>query len=163
MKKVQNYIANLIFVIILIPLLYIAVSLAWQAITQPEQIPNIFGYKLFMILDRNMVNVEYGDLVFTKNINQNELNVGDTVAFRDIRENKVQIIKYNNEGIFGNIEGLLIKRIPKVGSVLYFIQKPIVMITISAIILAVGGVIIFIAGKLDERDERRLNVSNSKS
>jgi len=73
MDKKARIISNFIYTIILIPLIYIAVSVVWQSIIRPEEIPDIFGYKIFMILDRNMQNVEYGDLVFTKNINAEEL------------------------------------------------------------------------------------------
>ena len=73
------------------------------------------------------------------------------------------MIRFTGKTQIKHIEGLLIKRIPKVGTVLYFIQQPLVMITISAIILAVGGVCIYIAGKLDDIDAKKTGVTNSKS
>ena len=163
MNKKSNIISNLIYTIILIPLIYIAISVVWQSITRPEEIPDIFGYKIFMILDRNMQNVEYGDLVFTKNIDAEELEKGDVVAYRDITKNKVQMIRFTGKTHIKHIEGLLVKRIPKIGATLYFIQQPLVMITISAIIVVVGGICIYIAGKLDDIDAKKTGVTNSKS
>ena len=164
MNKKAHIISNFIYTIILIFLLYIAMSVVWQSIIRPEEIPDIFGYKIFMILDRNMQNVEYGDLVFTKNIDAETLEIGDIVAFRDITQNKVQIIRFTKEVPTRHIEGLLIKRIPKIGETLYFIQQPLVMIAISAIILVVGGICIYIAGKWDDLDAKKAKagVTNNK-
>lgn len=159
MNRIVHAIANLIYTIIIVVLLYIALSVVWQSIKEPDKIPNIFGYKLFMILDKDMQHVEYGDLVFTKNIGEKDLEKGDIVAFRDIKENKVQIIRYSRKIPTDNIEGLLIKRIPKIGAILYIIQQPLVMSIIIAIILVIGGICIYIAGKLDER-EMKNSVTN---
>lgn len=152
MTKFRGLAINLIYLLILIPLLYIAISVIYQSITKPGEIPNIFGYKLFMILDSDAEQVKYGDLVFTKNVNQDVLQEGETIAIREVSDNKVTFIKSDEKDSSTKIEGLLIKRIPKIGSVLYFIQQPIPMISICIAILSVGGVWIYIAGKLDKRD-----------
>lgn len=161
MAKVKAVFINLIYLFILIPLLYIALSVVWQSIKYPEEIPNIFGYKLFMILDEDMDAVEYGDLVFTKNIKRNDVKNGDIIAYRNISDNKVRIVENYGTEDFLKIEGLLIKRIPKIGAILYFIQQPLVMAIGVLIILTIGGICIYIAGKLDERDMKKAEAQKS--
>ena len=83
-KSIGEIIGDIIYLIIIIPLLIITLSLTYQSITEPDKVPDIFGYKLFMILDENMEEtLEYGDLIITRNINTDELKIGNIVAFRN--------------------------------------------------------------------------------
>ena len=83
-KKIWEIIGNIIYYLILIPLVFITLMIVYQQITEPDKIPDIFGWKLFIILDKYMdESVQYGDLVFTKNIDYNELKLGDVIAFRN--------------------------------------------------------------------------------
>lgn len=161
--------------LILIPLAIIAISLVWQVITKPHEIPNIFGYKMFIIFDQYMDDsIKEGDVVFTKNVNPDKLASGNIIAFRNGQDTVTihKIIKVDedkNSKFFKmntldtetndtryvkekSVEGLMIFRIPKIGAILYFIQQPPVMVGGMLLIIACGLVWIYIAGKLDERD-----------
>lgn len=184
-KRIRNIIGDVIYYVILIPLIIITLMVVYQSIAYPDKIPNIFGYKLFMILDDKMdETVEYGDLVFTKNIDCNILKKGNIIAFRngvntvtiheiiDIEE-KTEIDQETNEEKMKKtftmqtatnetldtkyvedekVEGILVKRIAKIGTLIMFIQKPIHLLIIIAIILVIGAFVYFIAAKLDKRD-----------
>ena len=50
------------------------------------------------------------------------------------------------------VEGILVKRIAKIGTIIMFIQKPIHLLIIIAIIIVIGAFVYFIAAKLDKRD-----------
>ena len=184
-KRIRNIIGDVIYYVILIPLIIITLMVVYQSIAYPDKIPNIFGYKLFMILDDKMdETVEYGDLVFTKNIDCNILKKGNIIAFRngvntvtiheiiDIEEKKEIDQETNEEKMKKTftmqtatnetldtkyvedekVEGILVKRIAKIGTIIMFIQKPIHLLIIIAIILVIGAFVYFIAAKLDKRD-----------
>lgn len=53
------------------------------------------------------------------------------------------------------VEGLLVHRVPKLGSILYFIQQPLAMLGISGVILIIGLICVNIAGRLDEKDRKK--------
>lgn len=179
-KSSGETIGNIIYLIIIIPLLIITLMVIYQSIAKPDKVPDIFGYKLFMILDENMEEtLEYGDLTFVRNISIDELKIGDIVAFRnatntvtihrieEIREteehSKIFIMKaQENEAADTRnvkeekIEGILIKRIPKIGLWILVFQEPLVTLLVIIIILIIGSIAYYIAGKLDEKDRKKL-------
>ena len=184
-KRIKNIIGDVIYYAILLPLIIITLMVVYQSIAYPDKIPNIFGYKLFMILDDKMdETVEYGDLVFTKNIDCNILKKGNIIAFRNgvntvtiheiiNIEEKIEIDQETNEEKMKKtftmqtatnetldtkyvedekVEGIVVKKIAKIGTIIMFIQKPIHLLIIIAIILVIGAFVYFIAAKLDKRD-----------
>lgn len=50
------------------------------------------------------------------------------------------------------VEGILINRIPKVGLIIWYSQKPWIILTVIAIILLIGAIAYYFAQKLDKRD-----------
>ena len=194
-SKAWNIIENIIYYIILIPLIAITLMIVFQQIQNPEKVPNVFGWKMFIIMDENMdESVKYGDLVFTKNIDTATLGKGNIIAFRnnkntvtihkilDIEEEQKQDEETKEERIIrtftmkvaenevesakivtdSKVEGILKKRIPKVGLALILIQKPVVLAIIIGIILLIGLICLYIARKLDLRDERILQGEDVK-
>ena len=151
----------------------------FQVIKEPGKIPNIFGYKIFIIIDENMdESVNYGDLALTHNINPKDLKTDDVVAFRnymdtvtihrithideksDGREfimntalNETQDTKFVKEY---QIEGILVKTIADAGLIILHIQEPTVIIKIITLILIIGLIVYYIAEKLDIKDEKKL-------
>ena len=100
--KILNLTENIVYYLILIPLVVVTLSIVYQQIVTPEKIPHIFGWKMFIILDQYMdESLEYGDLVFTKNINSDSLTNGNIVAFRNSNDmvviHKIIDIKLQNE------------------------------------------------------------------
>lgn len=93
-KRTKNeIIEDVIFYVFIMPIVVITAAILLQTIIHPDKIPNIFGYKMFIVLDGNMEqSVSYGDLTFTKNIDTNILKANDIIAFRNAEE-KVTIHK----------------------------------------------------------------------
>ena len=178
-KNLKKLVEHLIYILILIPLIIVTIDVSYQVIVYPDKIPDVFGYKFFIIFDQYMdSSLKYGDLAITYNKQPEEIKPNDIIAFRNgantVTIHKVNKIENQNDILTFNmktlanetndtknvseekLEGLLICRIPKLGGIIYFIQKPISMLIISCIILFVGGICIFIAGKLDEREEQKI-------
>ncbi len=174
-RTVALLITNFLYWGILFVLTGVTISVVFQQIANPEKIPHVFGYKIFIILDDYMTDeLQKGDLIVTKNIPAQEYQQLDSMAFRNgadvvtihqilqINEvdgkrffgmkalpNETQDLKYVAES---SMEGKLVKTIPYVGLILLYIQMPQVMGGILLAILLCGGVALWIARKLDDRD-----------
>ena len=93
--NVKDAIEDTIYICILAPLVFITIRIVLINLTQPNIIPDIFGYKIFMIFDDSMdESIKYGDLVITRNINPQNLKVNDLMAFRNAM-NTVTIKRIN--------------------------------------------------------------------
>lgn len=169
-------IENTLFCIIIVPIIMIILILVWQRITQPEKIPDIFGYKMFIVLDGKMdESVSFGDLVFTKNISTDKLNTKNLIAFRNLNNTVTlhKILKINQDGESRsflmqtakneikdtefvdekNIEGIVIKKIARIGIILYLIQDPLIILFLIIVVLIIGLIVYYIAQELDKREE----------
>ncbi len=173
--KDTTLVEDIVYYSILFPLILLAIILLWQKIVNPYKIPDIFGYKMFIVVDEKMdYSVEYGDLVFTHNIEPKTLKLNDLIAFRN-NTNKVtlhriiDINQYIDKIVFemethsnevgdtkyvngDQVEGIVIHRVPKIGLIVLKIQEPAVILTLIAIVVVVGTIAYYIAEKLDERD-----------
>ena len=175
----NEIIEDVIFYVVLMPLVIITVAILLQTIIFPDRIPNVFGYKMFIVLDGRMEqSISYGDLVFTKNIETNNIKNGDIIAFRNSEQkvtihkvigiddqnkvftmqtttNETMDTKYANEQ---DVEGLLINKISKIGLVILFLQEPFVFIFLVCIILIVGMIAYYFAQELDKKDMKQSQV-----
>lgn len=173
--KDTTLLEDIIFYTIIIPIIIVSIMIIWQKIVTPDKIPDIFGYKMFIVLDENMdQETEYGDLVFTHNVDTNDLKLNDLIAFRN-NTNKVTIHRIinitednigkqfemqNSRNEVGDtkyvrdtqVEGIIIYRIPYIGIIIYSIQKPHVILTLIGIVLLIGLIAYYIAARLDKRD-----------
>ena len=178
--KIFNFIYFFVFVFIIIPVILISCIIIYKGIRYPDKIPDVLGYKMFFILDDFMdESVGYGDLVFTKIIDPETLNNGDLIAFRN-RFNRVtlhQIISIEDQketrrftfqtlvnetddtryATSENVEGLLIKIIPRLGIYLFFIQSIWGLLATILVIIIFGTIVYVVAAQLDGIEERRIN------
>ena len=184
-KKIGKIFENIIYYLLLIPIVIVTIHISFQAIFFKDKIPDIFGYKFFFVFDDNMdKSVKKGDLVITYDKDVKEINKNDVIAFRnnmntvtihrindiqeknesDIDNSEITFIMntsqneiIENKNIVGKqIEGVVVKRIPNIGGFLYVISRPIAILTISCIILLSGGIWIYIAGILDKKEEMKI-------
>lgn len=173
--KDTTLLEDIIFYTIIIPIIIVSIIIIWQKIVTPDKIPDILGYKMFIVLDENMdQETEYGDLVFTHNVDTNNLKRNDLIVFRN-NTNKVTIHRIinitednigkqfemqNSRNEVGDtkyvrdtqVEGIIIYRIPYIGIIIYSIQKPHVILTLIGIVLLIGLIAYYIAARLDKRD-----------
>ena len=164
-KKWYSDISNWFFgllLLILIPILIVNIHIMVQANNDKDKVPNIFGYKPFIVLSGSMeTKIRIGDLIITKIIDPKSLKVDDVIAFRD-EENTVTthriidiidkdgttyfVTKGDNNSSqdrylvkYKDVEGIYITRIPGVGQALNELSKPTTMI-----IVILGITIVFI-------------------
>lgn len=149
-KKWYQKASNWIFIIaclILIPILVLNMSIIFQAQTDKDKVPSVFGYKPFMVLSGSMESeIRKGDLIITKVIEPEELMLHDVIAFRDaqgtvtthriidiVDKNGVTyfITKGDNNSTqdlnlvdFASIEGIYVGRIPGIGSIMESLSQP---------------------------------------
>ncbi len=166
---------DIIFYIIIISLIVVSIAIIWQRVVNPYKIPDILGYKMFIVLDENMnQEIEYGDLIFTHNIAPENLEKYNLIASRN-NTNKVTIHRIinitednigkqfemqnstNEEGDTkyvreNQVEGIVIHRIPNIGIIIYKIQEPYIILILIGIVLLIGLGAYYIAGRLDKRD-----------
>lgn len=147
----NNIILKIIKVLILALLIIVLITnicIIVQTKTNPHKVPNIFGFKPFIVLSGSMESqINVGDLVIVKEIDPIELKVGDIIAFRDPEDivtthRIVDILTKDNEIYFTTkgdnnntndsdlvssnmVEGKYQTKFAKLGNTIMFIQQPI--------------------------------------
>lgn len=179
-KKWYSDISNWLFVLlllILVPILVINIHIMVQAKNDKDTVPNIFGYKPFIVLSGSMeTKIRIGDLIITKIIDPDTLKVDDVIAFRD-EENTVTthriidiidkdgttyfVTKGDNNSSqdrylvkYKDVEGIYITRIPGVGQALNELSKPTTMIIVILGITIVFILLFSISNKKIRRKEQ---------
>ena len=139
---------------IVVPILFIILALNLMT-TKSDKLFEIIGYRTYTVLSGSMEPEFYpGDMVITKHKNKTDINLNDIVTFRDkdgviithriIEETpKGYITKGDNNNVEdadiiteNNIIGEVKFSIPKLGYVMDFLSKPMV-IAAEMILLAV--------------------------
>lgn len=178
-KKNIFFLEDTIFYLIIIFSIIMITTIIWQRIVKPNKIPDIFGYKMFIVLDDNMdQTIKYGDLVFTRNIEPENLELNNLISFKN-NANKVtihRITKISEDNIGRQfemqnstnevedtkyvrdeqVEGIIIYRIPNIGLILFKIQEPYVILILMCIVTLIGLVAYYIAGRLDKINMKKL-------
>lgn len=162
-KNISTWI-TIIACLILIPTLLINIYIIYQAKTNPDEVPNIMGYKPFIVLSGSMESkIHKGDLIFVKTIDPTELEKEDIIAFEDAEgtvttHRIIDIV--NKEGTtyfitkgdnnrsqdqnlveYEDIEGIYVGRIAGVGSLMDTLKEPT-----TVMIIGLGITVIFIVG-----------------
>ena len=72
------------------------------------------------------------------------------------KDKKIITIKDNKTIYESSLEGKIVNKIPYVGAVLMFVQRPIVLLILIGIVLLIGTIIYLVARKLDLRDMAKM-------
>ena len=176
MKKAFKILVITILLIILI----INVSIIIQTKTKPNLVPNIFGFKPFIVLSGSMESkINVGDLVFVKEVNPSKLQVGDIIAFRDsenivtthrivdieTKDNELCFVtkgdanNANDDGIvYSNmVEGKYQTKIAKLGNAILFIQQPVGFVIMLMAILIICLLVYLCQSKKVTKEEKFKN------
>ena len=179
-KKWYNSVSNWLVIvacIILIPILIMNLSIMLQAKTNKDKVPSIFGFKPFMVLSGSMEHeIHKGDLIITKIIDPDTVEVEDVIAFRDAEGtvtthriiDKVEedgetyfITKGDNNNTqdlnlvgLNDIEGIYVGRIPGIGSMMNSLSEPTTMIILILVITVIFGIGFAISSKKQRELER---------
>lgn len=176
-KKISNW-GIIIACIILVPILIANIYIMIQSKLHQDKVPNLFGYKPFIVLSGSMeTEIHKGDLVITKIVNPKSLKKKEVIAFRDsdgtvtthriidIVENdgeKYFITKGDNNSSqdqnlvkFKDVEGKYIARIPSIGSIMQSLSEPTTIIIILLGITAIFAIGFTISTKKQREIEQR--------
>lgn len=168
-QSVSNWLM-LVACLILVPILIMNLSILFQANTNEEKVPSIFGYKPFIVLSGSMeTDIKVGDLIITKNVDPTTLVVGDVIAFRDSQDTItthriIEMVDCHNDTCFitkgdnnssqdqqlvelSDVEGIYVGRIPQVGNILNSLSEPTTIIIVVLGITVIFAVAFMISNK----------------
>lgn len=156
----------------LIPLLVVNVTLIVKSFTLPDEIPDFFGYKPFIVLSGSMEpGIMTGDLIITKEADPATLAAGDVIAYRygetSVITHRIQSVTnldgqraFVTKGDANNtednvmptqdlVEGKLQWTLPGLGNAAMFLQTP------AGLLLAAGVplMLFFLVDLLRRRQE----------
>ena len=178
MKKVIFRIIEIFAIMLILLILAVDLILIVKSNKNKDEIPSVFGYKLFIVMSGSMQSrINIGDLVVIQEVDSDILQKDDIIAFRD-EKNKVtthrimEVIEENGKKSFitkgdsnltndkeqtnkDNLEGKMIMNIPKLGHFILFIQKPLGIVLILFTILVVVACV-YMMETLSERENIRI-------
>lgn len=151
----RKFITVIVYMIV-IPLLVYNISLIAQAVINPNKTPSFLGIKTYTIISGSMdPEIKIGDIVIVKEIEKEDLKIGDVISYRqgqsvvthrivDIQETEKGCI-YKTKGdsnnvedktevIFGLIEGKVIGQIPVLGKISTLLQGKVAIIIIALMV-----------------------------
>lgn len=157
--KILKRIVEVILCIVIIPILLFNLILIFQSILYPNRIPEIFGYKVFVIVSKSMLpTIKVGDAIFIKEVPENELKVGDIISFRtdgyinthrikeittDENGNKQYVTKGDNNKDedrqrvrYSDIEGIYTFKLAGLGKIMNLLQNKVFLIFLAIIVIS---------------------------
>lgn len=166
--KIAKKVIEILAVILIYNIILIAIS------SENVNLINLFGYKSYVIKTNSMEpTINVNDVVINKEIQQEELNVGDVITFQYKGEvithritkidNEADVIQYTTKGdnnniedtfkiTYENIKGKHVLTIPYLGMVVQLLENKLLFLIILLIIL------IFMFAQLqnqEKKDNRR--------
>lgn len=151
-----NRTIRIIISLIIIPILIYNIGLIVKSIINPTKTPDFFGYKTFVVISGSMEpEIDIYDIVGIKEVDQNELEINDIIAFRQgqsiITHRIIEIknedgnikyitkgdnnnIKDENEVHYSEIEGKLSFKIKKLGFIIVLLKNKIVLILVLVVL-----------------------------
>lgn len=184
--KIENRIRNILYGImyaVLIIIMVYNISLIAQSILKPNKTPSFLGVKTYVIISGSMEpNIEIGDIVVGKA--EENLDIGDVISYRkgqsvithritQINKNENGEIEYRTQGDNNNvedeesikpsnIEGKVIKIVPKLGKVTLILQNKVIIIFIFIIFYIYVSRNYKKNKKVNERHLKRLKYEEGK-
>lgn len=160
-EKVCNFIGHIIFVILLVLVLLMFV-------------PNFIGFKTFSVISGSMEpNIPVGSLVYTKNVDFEDIEVGDVISYQlsedtmvthrvnSINQNEKSLIMKGdaNEKVdIGEVQesqivGKVALTIPFLGYIAIYSRTPLAIVAIC-IVIAILIIVNMLPGILKDKDEQ---------
>lgn len=88
-------ILGIVLCVLLVPILIINVTLIIKSYTNSDEVPTLGGYAPLIVLTGSMEpGIKIGDLIFVKEIDASEVEVGDVIAFFDPDGNGTSILTH---------------------------------------------------------------------
>lgn len=178
-KRIENRkkIFTFFLYIMILPIIIYNISLIVVSMVNKSETPSFFGIKTYVIVSGSMQpELNIGDIVIVKKQNEEDIEVGDIISFREgqsvITHRVVGINEKNGEkefitkGDYNNakdsnpvkyesIEGVCINKISKLGNVVLFLKKKVVIISIILVFYLIYSHDIKISEKEKIRRKKR--------
>lgn len=175
-------IINTVIYIILIPIIVFNFTLIIKSFIKPNETPDFFGYKSFVIVSGSMEpTIKKGDAIFVKEVTKDEIKKDDIISFAQngaivthrivgiTEENG--IVKYETKGdnnntkdkekvIYEQIEGKYQFKLEQFGIVTEVLKNKLTLIVLIAIIVLIYWYKSHLDKKKQERKEKREKYSN---
>lgn len=154
MKIIKKIIRKLFWIFLTVVALY-STFIIFQRLVWKDKTPSFFGYKNFIVLTGSMEpTLNKGDIVFVKQ--SNDIKKGDIISFKIknsvITHRVKEIYEENGKDYYitkgdantgtdtelislENIEGKYCFKIPLLGKIIFFFQKPIGIIVLFIVLV----------------------------
>lgn len=169
LQNIKNILISILLIICIL-MVTIVISIIIKSNKNKEKVPDILGIKPMIVLSGTMETEIYtGDMAIIKEINTKELKQGDIIAFKNSEniilthritkiEEKNGNLEFvtkgdnndtNDDGTIkeNQIEGKYIFKIPGLGKLMMYLQKPQALLMIIIIILLFGMIWIYVGDR----------------
>ena len=151
MKKVGMIFKGLLyFIMILIILINFILISQW--IFKPNEVPNIFGYKPYIVMnDSNQTNMKFGEFVLAKKVDsirkddivlvKKEVTKATSYNVNGIKNGMLELENDTKDFVYlseNSIEGKVVLKINFLGEIFLLLQNPIVIIFLICISVLLG-------------------------
>lgn len=82
-KKSKIDIGFIVFLIIFIPILIILLTIIVKAAVYPDKIPDVLGYKPFIVLTDTKTEIRKDDLILTKIVDESQIQIGNIISYTE--------------------------------------------------------------------------------
>lgn len=172
-------IISLILYIILIPVIIFNFTLIIKSFLNPNEIPEFFGYKSFVIVSGSMEEtIMTGDAIIVKEVPETEIKNGDIISFSQngtivthriieiLKEDKIK--QYRTQGdnnntpdkekvTYSQIEGKYQFRLPKFGIIIELLKSKVTLFVLILMIIFISWYRSKLEKKRKIRKEKRGN------
>lgn len=151
LKKIFSVI---VFFLLVAVLVYNTVIIIKTAI-EPRKTPDFLGIKTYIILSGSMEpELTVGDLIIVKEVDEDKLNIGDIISYRDgsnvvthriikintVNGTKQYITKGDHNNVedsgtltIGSIEGKVIGKLAYIGKIILFMKNKYVLMILAVV------------------------------
>ena len=163
--------------ILIIPIIIFNITLFIKSCINPNEIPDFFGYKTFVIVSESMEpTIMVGDAIFSRIVTQDELKENDIISFQDngeINTHRIidintenDIIKYTTKGdnnksedkekiTYNKIEGVYQFRLKGFGKIIEILKNRITLILLLIALVLISAYQVRMNKKTLKRKEKR--------
>lgn len=186
-KKTLSILGKMISIlicIIIIPIIIVNITLLIKSYFNPNEIPDILGFKTFVIVSKSMEpTIMTGDAIVVKEVNPEDLKVGDIISFRDgnsINTHRiVEIVSDNGKKRFrtkgdnnknvdkelvttSKVEGTYQLRIKGFGKVIKILNSKVTLVILLAFLILILIYEVRISKRKLARKEKRYEYNKKK-
>lgn len=176
-SRVTTSIIGILICIVIIPIIVMNVTIIVKSYINPDEVPDFLGIKPFIVITGSMEGtIDGGDLVITKEVDPETLEVGDIISYSigqsvithriidmtEVDGDPAFITKgdANNAEddepvIFDQVESIYLFRISGLGNVAMFMQTPQGMLVFIGIPLCLFVLYDIISRRLRTKKERK--------